>query len=65
MFFTFYYNTLPFVGLTDEYNLLLPPLDFYLGSRYQVKRQIWEERKYSKKSHWCCWDQAVVSDTLQ
>ena len=44
MFFTFYYNTLPFVGLTDEYKLLLPPLDFYLGSRYQVKRQIWEER---------------------
>ncbi|KAB0401036.1 hypothetical protein E2I00_006357 [Balaenoptera physalus] len=35
MFFTFYYNTLPFVGLTDKYNLLLHPLDFYLGSRNQ------------------------------
>lgn len=51
--------------LTDEYNLLLSPLDFYSGSRYQVKREIWEERQCSKKSCWRCWDQAVVSHTVQ
>lgn len=43
MLLLFYYNTLPLVGLTDKYNLSLHPLIFYLESRCQVKRKIWNE----------------------